>query len=131
MKSNKTTVSILLLIFLYLLIALMGCKKNENPVLNYFENAELQYEVKTQEENIVAALNDILNLSEEQLKTKRYRDYTDKEDQWDLPTLIYRHFVPDRKGKSLGNNFYHDVKSNEVQKKIKQILEQIKQSPRK
>lgn len=69
-----------------------------------------------------------MNLSEEELKTKRYKDYTGKEKKWDLPTLIYRHFVSG-KGKFLGNNFYHDVKSKEVQKQIKQILKQIKQSP--
>ena len=126
MKSNKTTVFSLLLIFLFLGIVLISCSKDENPVLDYFENAELQYEGKVQEENIVTALNDILNLSEEELKTKRYKDYSGKEDQWDLPTLIYRHFVPDKKDKTLGNNFYHDVKSKEVQKQIKKILEKIK-----
>ena len=128
MKSNKTTIFSLLLIFLFLVIVLMGCKKSENPIMNYFENSELQYEGKLQEENIITALNEILSLSEEQLKTKRYKDYTGKEDQWDLPTLIYRHFVPDKKDKSFGNNFYHDIKSKEVQQKIKQILEKIKQS---
>ena len=125
MKSNKTTVFSLFLIFLFLGIVLIGCRKAENPVLNYFENAELQYEGKLQEENIMTALNDILNLSEEELKAKRYKDYAGKEDQWDLHTLIYKHFVPDKKGKSLGNNFYHDVKSKKVQGKIKQILAQI------
>ena len=125
MKSNKATVFSLLLIFLFLGILLIGCSKDENPVLNYFENAELQYEGKVQEENIVTALNDILNLPEEELKAKRYKDYTGKEDQWDLSKLIYRHFVPDKKGKSLGNNFYHDVKSKEVQRQIKKILEKI------
>lgn len=126
MKSNKIPVFSLLIFFLFPGMVLTGCKKGENSVLKYFENAELQYEGKLQEENIITALNDILHLSEEELKNKRYKDYTGKEDRWDLPTLIYKHFVPDKKGKSLGNNFYHDVKSKEVQRNIKQILEQIK-----
>jgi hypothetical protein len=128
MKSNKTKAFSLLLLSLCLLLSLVGCKRVENPVANYFKNAELQYEGKAQEENIVAALNDIISLSEEQLGTKRYKDYTGRENQWDLPTLIHRHFVPDIKGKSLGDNFYHDVKSEDVQKIIKEILEGIKHS---
>jgi len=117
-----------LLISIFLLTALTGCRKAENPVLEYFENVELQYEGKSQEENIIAALNDILNLSESELRTRKYKDYTGKDNQWDLPTLISSHFVPD-KSVSLGNNFYHDVKTNEMQKKIKQILEQMRKSP--
>lgn len=116
------------LILIALLTALTGCRKAENPVLEYFENVELQYEGKSQEENIIAALNDILNLSESELRTRKYKDYTDKDNQWDLPTLISSHFVPD-KGVTLGNKFYQDVKTDKVQKKIKQILEQMRKSP--
>lgn len=113
------------LLLVSLMIALSSCKKPGNPVLNYLENAELQYEGETQEENIVAALKDILSLPELILRAKKYKNYTGKEHQWDLPTLLERHFVPDRKDKSLGDNFYHDVKSEEVQKKIRQILDKI------
>ncbi|MCK4251809.1 hypothetical protein KAX97_10195 [candidate division WOR-3 bacterium] len=129
MTSNEIITFNLALLLLGLCMGFIKCKEGENPVASYFENAELQYEGKNQEENIVTALNDILSLSEEQLKAKRYKDYTGKENHWDLPTLICRHFVPDRKGKFLGNNFYHDVKSKVVQEKIKQILERIKESP--
>ena len=94
-----------------------------NPVADYFESAELQYENDSQRKNIADALNDILILSEEQLKIKKYKDSTGKENQWDLPTLIYRHFVPEYPGVTLGDNFYHDVKSVEAQKQIKQIME--------
>jgi len=116
----------MLLSFLCMIMCLIGCEKSGNPVADYLENAELQYEGKIQEENIRTALNDILNLTEEQLKSKRYKDYAGKEDQWDLPTLIYKHFVPDRKGKTLGNNFYRDVKAEEVQKKIIDMLKPMK-----
>lgn len=109
----------------YLITVLSGCKNSENSVLEYFKNAELQYENESQKNNIITALNDILNLTENELKTERYKDYAGKEKQWDLPTLIYKHFVPDGKNKSLGNNFYHDVKKEEVQKSIKHILENL------
>ena len=93
-----------------------------NPVADYLKSAELQYETEIQKENIANALNDILNLSEEQLKEKRYKDYTGRENQWDLPTLIYRHFVPEPPGTTLGDNFFQDIKSEETQEQIKQFL---------
>jgi len=94
-----------------------------NPVVDYLKGAELQYETEIQKENIANALNDILNLSEEQLKEKRYKDYTGRENQWDLPTLIYRYFVPEPPGTTLGDNFFQDVKSEETQEQVKQFLE--------
>ena len=96
-----------------------------NPVAEYFEGAELQYEGEDQKENIVTSLNDILSLSEEELQQRRYKDYEGKENQWDLPTLIYRHFVPAWPGVTLGDDFFHDVKLEEAQKQVEQILIEI------
>ena len=102
-----------------------GCKSSENPVLNYFSKAEIQYEDKAQEDNIIQALKDILTLSESELKERRYCDYTGKPGQWDLQTLILRHFVPDNTEKTLGKNFYRDVKTDEVQVEVKKLLDRI------
>ena len=113
-------VSVLILIF-----QLPSCKDSDNQVLNYFSNAELQYEGENQRENLITAMNDVLNLTEEQLKLKKYRDYSGDVNQWDLQTLIHKHFVPDKEDKTLGKNFYHDIKAKEVQEKIRQILKQI------
>lgn len=112
-------------VLFFLLIVIAGCQKRVNSVFNYLNNAELQYENEDQMENIKVALNDILTLPEKELSLKKYKDYTGEEGQWDLPTLILRHFVPDKKGKSLGLNFYKDVKSDEVQKKISMILKTL------
>jgi len=94
-----------------------------NPVAQYLKGAELQYETEIQKENIVTAFNDILNLSVEELKERRYKDYTGKENQWDLYTLIYRHFVSAPPGVHLGDNFFNDVKLEEAQEQVRQILE--------
>ncbi|MBI4645554.1 MAG: hypothetical protein HY738_02905 [Bacteroidia bacterium] len=98
---------------------------DQNSVLAYFENAELQYEGEIQKGNIINALIDAINLPEEDLKIKKYNDYTGKSAQWDLQTLIYRHVIPDAKNKTLGNNFYHDVKSSEVKNIICEILKSL------
>lgn len=123
---DKAKLYRVLLFLIFLLSAFHGCHKHGNPVLEYFENAELQVEDNIQEKIIIDALNDILRLSASELMNRRYGDYEGEADQWDLPTLIYRHFVPDQKA-SLGDNFYHDVKARKVQKKIKEILEQIEE----
>ena len=116
--------ALILVSLLFLIFQLPSCKDSDNQVLNYLSNAELQYEGEVQKENLITAMNDILNLSEEQLKLKKYKDYSGNENQWDLQTLIHKHFVPDKEDKTLGNNFYHDVKAKEVQEIIKKFLDQ-------
>lgn len=119
-------VYIFIVIMLFYSFVFTGCNKSENAVLSYLENAEIQYEGESQRENIVSALNDILNLKVEELKNRKYDDYEGEKGQWDLPTLIQKHFVPDSEGKSLGNNFYRDIKSKKVQDKITEILKEIR-----
>jgi hypothetical protein len=127
MLRSKILITHLILLFLCFI---MVCQKNENQVLNYFINSELQYETNTQKENIITALYDILNLSEEELKQKKYKNYLGQENQWDLPTLIYKHFVPDKQNKHLGDNFYHDIKSKDVKVEIIKTLDKLNNSNR-
>ena len=86
----------------FIVIAITACNSGvsndnadlqENEVLKYFENVEVQYETKAQKKYIVEALNDILNLSEKKLKQKKYEDYMGKEYQWNLHELLYYHFM--------------------------------------
>ena len=100
-------------------------KTRRNPVANYLRGAELQCETDEQRANIVTALNDALTLPGDSLAARRYKDYQGQEGQWDMPTLIYRHFVPDHLGAMLGKHFYRDVKAKETQEIIRQILQRI------
>jgi hypothetical protein len=70
-------------------------------------------------------LSDALTLSEKELEVKKYKDYQGLEAQWDLRTVFEKYFVPE-KPVSLGDNFYHDIKSEGFQAKIKKILEILK-----
>ena len=97
----------------------------QNSVMDYLQGAEIQYETDQQRETLVSAMGDALSLSAEQLKTKKYRDFLGKENQWDLPTLINKYFVPNQAEKTLGNNFYHDLKTKEAQTEIKNILAKL------
>ncbi len=123
-KSLRSVLPILLAVFCIPLLC-FGCKSSENPVFDYFSKAEIQYEGKEQEDNIVQALKDILTLSESELREKRYSDYSGKPGQWDLQTLVLKHFVPDKPEKTLGKNFYRDVKAEEVQVEVKKLLERV------
>lgn len=117
-------------IVLPLLLTVLGSglaegKTRRNPVANYLRGAELQCETDEQRANIVTALNDALTLPGDSLAARRYKNYQGQESQWDLPTLLYRHFVPDHAGAVLGDHFYRDVKAKEAQKVIQQIIQRI------
>jgi len=118
-------------ILLPLLLTVLGsglaeAKLRRNPVANYLRGAELQCEDEAQRANIVNALNDALTLPRDTLAARRYKNYQGQKGQWDLPTLIYRHFVPDHAGAILGDHFYRDVKAKEAQQVIKQIIQRIR-----
>jgi hypothetical protein len=115
----------LLAVLLVAAAPLGGCRRAVNPVADYLDNAELQCETEAQKQNIMRALNDVLTLSGQELAMRRYEDYTGKADEWDLPTLIHRHFVPDRKGKTLGSRFYTDAASARVQAQVRRILDRL------
>ncbi|MBN1531114.1 MAG: hypothetical protein JXA20_00490 [Spirochaetes bacterium] len=114
-----------LLACLLLAAAAAGCGSGGNRVLDFLENAELQYHGDTQRENLAQACRDILTLTPDELRLKRYRDYAGREGAWDLPTLLYRHLVPSRKGKTLGDDFYRRVKEADTQRVIERLLERV------
>jgi hypothetical protein len=99
--------------------------KGENMTSKYFDGIELQYENNFQKETIERALNDILSLEETELITRRYFDYRGKEQNWTLENVIYRYFVPNDSQKKLGDNFYRELKTKEVQVQIKKLLEKL------
>ena len=100
-----------------------GCgHKGGNPVLNYLQNSELKFSNKTQRDNIMEAARDILLISVDDLKKRRYKDYDGNEGQWDLQTLLTKHFVPKKQGLAWGDDFYNDVKQDSVQSIFSSIL---------
>lgn len=117
-------VSLILSLIILVLSTISACNHRENPVLNYFQDVELQYETDSQLINITAALNDLIKLPKEELAKKRYCDYTGKQDQWDLKQVLDHHFVPKR-AQTFGNDFYTDVKDKEVVELATAILKNI------
>ncbi len=110
------------IIIFFSLIVLFGCA--QNGVLAYLDNVEMQFE-ESQKDNIICALNDAITLSVEDLKLKRYEDYSGKKEMWDLPTVFLRHFFSDKQ-RTLGDSFYMDLKDPLVQNQIREILAKLK-----
>ncbi len=109
----------------FCLVLFLNWNNRENTFCQYLSNAEIQFEGKIQKENIKQALQDMLGLSIKQLKKKRYKDYQGKPKQWDLKTLIYKHFVPDKKYNKLGRHFFRNIKSDCAQKIINKLLSKL------
>jgi hypothetical protein len=96
---------------LALAVLLAGCPAKRNPVADYLDGAELQCETDAQRRSVADALNDAVSLSADELRPRRYPDYTGQAGQWDLATLFQRFIVPDQQGKRLGRDFYRDLTS--------------------
>lgn len=108
--------SIFIFSLLVSLFAFQGCqeKPGSNPVLEYFKNSQLKFDNKMQRDNVLEAMMDILTLEKQYLEERRYKDKEGNEGKWDLKTLVENHFIPNKPGVTLGNNFYDDVKSDSV-----------------
>jgi len=103
----------------------VGCGGKPNQLAAFLEDAELQCETEAQRCNLCAAFQDMLDLTPEQLRNRRYCDYTGQPGRWDLPTLLSRHFVPGSKQHSIGPRFYDEVKSAEVRQQVQRFLDRL------
>lgn len=94
------------------------------PVLDYLEGSEYQGEA-SQRANFLKGLDDALSLAPEELQKRRYADYTGKARQWDLATLFKKHLLPDKASRTLGDNFYSDLKDARVQAYLQALRKRL------
>ncbi|MEA3450292.1 MAG: hypothetical protein U9Q83_00145 [Bacteroidota bacterium] len=127
MKIKKSSQIVTLLSLFIIAVTLTACNNQTDEVYEFFQNAELQYETKAQEEYIIEALYNItnFNLSEDELKQKRYEDYMGKEFQWNLLELLNYHLVHLDKSIILGDDFYSEYRRKEIQGMIEEIIAEI------
>jgi hypothetical protein len=113
--------AILLFIYVFPLQA-----KEMSQTYNFFYNVEVQCETGFQRNEIIKAINDMLTLDTISLKNKKYSNYNQEGEFWTIIELIHKYFVPDAQNKTLGDNFYQEIKKTNVRnilKKIKKNLE--------
>lgn len=94
------------------------------PVLDYLEGSEYQGEA-SQRANFLKGLDDALSLAPAELKKRRYADYTGKPNQWDLATLFKKHLLPDKASRTLGDNFYNDIKDARVRANLQALRKRL------
>ena len=95
------------------------------PVWSYLEGCEFQAEDEGQRANFRKGLDDALSLPVAELKARRYADYQGKAGQWDLETLFRKHLLPAQAGRTLGGNFYTDLKDLRVQAQLQALRKKI------
>lgn len=137
MKRSNILIGITLIIiaFGYFLIGEHGrlfengdpdVKTIANTTAAFFEGIEIQCETEEQREVIRKALNDMLTLNEAELKKAEYPDYFRKGQKIKLGQVIYSYFVPDDSQKTLGENFYQELKTVEVRKLLEKLLDELR-----
>jgi hypothetical protein len=108
-----------------------GEEANQEPgncLEGYFRNADVWYREEEERETIAQALQDMLTLPPARLKERRYDVHGcagGAGGPCDLPALIERHVLPDKKSKSLGKHFYKDIKSKKVKAEVRKLLEAV------
>jgi hypothetical protein len=116
-------------------LAFSSCRTQQTPVPAgqnevelYLHGAERQAESAAQEQEILKALEDLRTLPPETLRGRRYADYAQKPDQWTLPQLLQKYFVPSKPGSIDEEAFYRDAQDPKaravVEEHIKAIREQ-------
>lgn len=118
-------VLILILVLGVVLFILLGVKMKENNTANFFAGIELQYETPLQRGVIIEALNDMLTLSEDELKKQEYMDYLGHKKKINIEELIYSYFVPDNSKKALNANFYQELQTKEVRQLLTKLLNRL------
>lgn len=118
-------VLILMLVMGIVLFKLSGVEMKENNTAYFFAGIELQYETPLQREVLMEVLNDMLTLSESELKKKDYRDCLGNKKKVKVEEVIYSFFVPDNSKKTLNADFYQELQTKEVRQLILKLLNRL------
>jgi hypothetical protein len=116
---------ILMAILLYIYANPLQAKEM-SQTYNFFYNVEVQCETDFERKEIIRALNYMLTLDIVSLKNKKYSNYNQEGEFWTITELIHKYFVPDAQNKTVGDNFFSEIKKSNVRnilKKIKKNLE--------
>ena len=115
--------------------SLFACRdKGPNTVVAYLQGAERQSEDLDQRREIEKALNDILTLSPDELRARRYANYQMEPGAWTIIQLLHRYFVPRQLVGLDESRFYHDIADPAaravVQERLREVREAMAQDER-
>lgn len=95
----------------------------QNHVYEFLKGAELQCEDEQRPE-VKQVLNDLLTLSGDGLKKKRYKNYKGQK-EWTAAYFIERHFVPNSNKSLNQKKFYDELSDPRVKQVIQEYLEKM------
>lgn len=98
---------------------------HRNLVHAFLAKADIQFETEAQGKIIAAVLTDLLARPVDELKRKRYPNYTGEPDQWSATQVIARYFVPRTPVALDENTFYAEIRSPESRRDISQQLQAL------
>ena len=118
---------------LFLGISVVGCNSNKdtaskerpNNVVIFFKNAEIQAETDEQRQEIKLVLLDMLNLTADELRIRKYPDYQNNSNQWDVIKFANSYFVPASPQVLAADTFFEDLEKPEARAVIQQLINSI------
>jgi len=121
------------LVYLFIGVALcvgvFACRDSgPNTVVAYLQGAERQSEDLDQRREIEKALNDMLTLSPDELRTRRYANYQMEPGAWDIIHLLHRYFVPEKLKGLDEARFYRDIAKPEARAVIQEHLREVREA---
>jgi len=126
MKSLKSGLKLALALFMVfcLMTECHARQAEENSVVSFFDGAELQIETPDQVQELQRALQDMLELPEDELRERRYADYQMNEGKWTLAEILSAYFLQEKPIDL--DRIYSDASENAAKTVIKERLEALK-----
>jgi hypothetical protein len=108
---------------------MLSCRHaGPNTVVVYLQGADQQWETQEQGREIEKALTDMLMLSPDELRNRRYANYQMQPGAWTTIELLHRYFVSRGLVYVDETRFYRDVTDPAAQAVIRQHLQDVKKS---
>ncbi len=104
-------------------------KESSNSIVAYFKDAEVQAETDEQRKQIKLVLSDLLNLKVDELKVKKYPNYQNNTDQWDVIKFLNSYFVPSSPQVLTADSFFEDLGKPEAKAAIQERINKIDGDP--
>lgn len=99
-----------------------------NTIAAFLVGAEQQWETADQGREIERALNDMLTLGPDVLRTQRYANYQMEPNAWSITELLYRYFVSEALRMLDEGRFYQDITAPSAQAAIRGHLREVRRS---
>jgi hypothetical protein len=120
-----------LLLCLAIAIALstgfFACRdKGPNTVVAYLQGADQQFENANQRREIEKALNDMLTLSPDDLRKRRYANYQMQPGAWTIIDVLHKYFLPSKPVGLNHRRFYRDIADPAAQAVIRDHLQRVR-----